>query len=116
MGAHGKTMYSYETKLAAVRDVIDHGMSLTQVMSKYGIASRSPVSHWCSDYRAGGPEALRAKPLGRPKGSRCGGHEGSDGSQALRDQVRYLRAKVAYLEKLRARPSEQVSRTGRKAA
>lgn len=114
MGASGKKMYPYEIKLAAVRDVIDQGMSLPQVMAKYGIASRSPVTHWCSKYRAGGAEALRAKPQGRPKGSGNKPPLRSSPEQALRDQVSYLQAKVAYLEKLHALQAEDRSRTGRK--
>lgn len=112
MGAGGKRSYSYEMKLAAVRDVIDHGMSLTQVMAKYGIASRSPVTHWCSKYRTNGAGALRAKPQGRPKGSRSTVQPESAGSQALRDEIEYLRTKVAYLEKLQALPAKDTSRTG----
>jgi transposase len=86
-------MYSYETKLAAVRDVIDRGMRLTQVMAKYGIASQSPVSRWCGSYRTGGAETLRAKRQGRPKGSWDTPQPRCSPEQALRDQARYLQAK-----------------------
>ena len=44
-------------------------------MVKYGIASIAPLNRWCRDYRTGGEEAL---------------------------ENAYLRAKVAYLKKLRS--------------
>ena len=54
----GKKVYPSEIWLAAVRDVIGHGMSLTWVMAEYNMASRSPVSQWCSESRAGKLQAL----------------------------------------------------------
>ena len=60
-------------------------------MAKYGIASIAPLNRWCRDYRTGGEEALRPKP--KPKPTRE--HE-------LAEENAYLRAKVAYLKKLRS--------------
>ena len=87
-----------ETKVAAARDHVENGMTKTEVMAKYAIASIAPLERWCREYRAGGPEALGPKPKGakskpRPKPTR---------EQELAEQVAYLKAKVAYLEKLRA--------------
>ncbi|NMM93457.1 helix-turn-helix domain-containing protein [Bifidobacterium oedipodis] len=70
MGAK-KTVYSFETKLAAVRAVVDEGMTKADAMARYGIASSSPFKKWLKTYREDGPEALRAKPRGRPKGSKA---------------------------------------------
>ena len=64
-----------------------------------GIAS---LERWCRDYRSGGPEALRPKPKGRPKGARSKPKPEPTREQELAEQVAYLKAKVAYLEKLRA--------------
>ena len=65
-----------------------------------------------ADIRTNGAGALRAKPQGRPKGSRSTVQPESAGSQALRDEIEYLRTKVAYLEKLQALPAKDTSRTG----
>ena len=54
------------------------------------------------EYRAGGAEALRPRPKGRPKGARSKPKPKPTREQELAEQVAYLKAKVAYLEKLRA--------------
>ena len=51
--AHKK--YSHELKVAAVRDVVENGMTRPDVMAKYGITSLSPLEGWCRAYRGGGP-------------------------------------------------------------
>lgn len=58
------TAYSFETKLAAVRAVVDEGMTKPEAMEKFGIASPSPFKKWLKAYREEGPEALRPKPRG----------------------------------------------------
>ena len=47
-------------------------------------------------------EALRPRPKGRPKGARSKPKPKPTREQELAEQVAYLKAKVAYLEKLRA--------------
>ena len=59
--------YSHELKVAAARDVVEHGMTLADAMAKHGIASLTPLKNWCSAYREGGPDALKPKPKGRPR-------------------------------------------------
>lgn len=98
----GNREYDYETKLAAVRDRVEHGMTKAEVMARYGIASIAALERWCRDYRAGGPDVLRPKPKGRPKGSRSGPKPEPTREQLLEEENAYLRAKVAYLEKARA--------------
>ena len=71
-------------------------------MARHGIASIAPLERWCREYRAGGPEALRPKPKGRPKGTRSRPKPKPTREQELAEEVAYLKAKVAYLEKLRA--------------
>ena len=68
----------------------------------HGIASIAPLERWCREYRAGGAEALRPKPKGRPKGAKYRPKPEPTREQELAEQVAYLKAKVAYLEKLRA--------------
>ena len=68
-----RTAYSFETKLAAVRAVVDEGMTKPEAMAKLGIASPSSFKKWLRAYREEGPEALRPKPKGRPRGLRLPG-------------------------------------------
>ena len=70
MGAKGKRSYDWETKVAAARDHVDNDMTKTEVMAKYAIASVAPLERWCRKYRTDGPEALRPKPKGRPRGAK----------------------------------------------
>ena len=114
MGGNGSRRYDWETKVAAARDRVENGMTKTEVMAKYAIASIAPLERWCREYRAGGPEALRPRPKGRPKGSKSKPKPEPTREQELAEQVAYLKAKVAYLEKLRALRADK-SRGARKA-
>ncbi|MCI1901632.1 MAG: helix-turn-helix domain-containing protein [Bifidobacteriaceae bacterium] len=94
-------VYDFETKLAAVRDFVDKGLSAREVMRKYSIASLSPLERWCRDYRIGGARALRPRRRGRPIGSSSRRRE-PDRQEALVRRVERLEAENAYLKKLRA--------------
>lgn len=111
----GKTQakYDFETKAAAASAVVDGGMAKPEAMARFGIASPSPLDRWCRLYREGGPEALRPKPKGRPKGS---GPKAAPKTreQELEERVRKLEAQVAYLKKSIALKAERRSRTGRR--
>lgn len=96
--------YDYETKLAAVRDFLEHGMTKPEVMARYSIASLTALERWVRAYRAHGPQALRPGRRGRPRGSRTG-HLTRE--QELEEENRLLRTRVAYLEKLRALGEER---------
>ena len=102
MGSNGSRRYDWETKVAAARDRVEGGMTKTEVMARYGVASVTALQRWCREYRAGGAEALRPRPKGRPKGARSKPKPKPTREQELAEQVAYLKAKVAYLEKLRA--------------
>ena len=102
MGGGGSRRYDWETKVAASRDHVENGLTKTEAMARHGIASIASLERWCRDYRSGGPEALRPKPKGRPKGARSKPKPEPTREQELAEQVAYLKAKVAYLEKLRA--------------
>lgn len=102
MGGNGSKRYDWETKVAAARDRVEGGMSKSQVMARHGVVSVTALERWCRDYRAGGAEALRPKPKGRPKGAKSKPKPKPTREQELAEQVAYLKAKVAYLEKLRA--------------
>ena len=105
--------YSFETKLAAVRAVVDEGMTKPEAMTKFGIASPSSLKKWLKAYREEGPEALRPKPKGRPKGSGSPAKEMTR-EQELERRVRKLEAENAYLKKSIALKAEKRSRTERK--
>lgn len=52
MGAQGNRRYDWETKAAAARDHVDNGLTVTEVMDKYDVASVAPLRRWCREYRA----------------------------------------------------------------
>ena len=105
--------YPFETKLAAVRAVVDEGMTKPEAMARFGIASPSSFKKWLKAYREEGPEALRPKPKGRPKGSGSPAKEMTR-EQELERRVRKLEAENAYLKKSIALKAEKRSRTERK--
>ncbi len=101
MGSRHRS-YDYETKLAAVLDHVEGGMTKQEVMQRHGIASETALKGWVKRYREGGPEALRPRPKGRPRGARRRPEPTPTREQELEAENRRLRAEVAYLKKLRA--------------
>lgn len=61
-----KMKYTYETKLAAVKAVVDEGRSTPEVMLEYGIVSTKTFKTWRTIYRKQGAEGLLSKAKGRP--------------------------------------------------
>ena len=108
-----KTVYSFETKLAAVRAVEDEGMTKAEAMARFGIASPSSFKKWLKAYREDGQEALRPKPKGRPKGVKAE-PKAETREQELERRVRKLEAENAYLKKSIALKAEKRSRTARR--
>lgn len=104
--------YSFETKLAFARTVVDVGAVLADAMAAYGVVSRSSAQRWCKAYREGGAEALRPKPKGRPKGSPARQKAPATREEELEIKVRKLEAENAYLKKLEALRAEEALRTG----
>ena len=113
MTGRKRTAYSFETKLAAVRAVVDEGMTKPEAMAKLGIASPSSFKRWLRAYREEGPEALRPRPKGRPRGSGSPTREATR-EQELERRVRRLEAENAYLKKSIALKAERRSRTARR--
>jgi transposase-like protein len=112
MGSKHRT-YGYETKLAAVRDFLEGGMTKREVMARHGIASLTALERWVRDYGEGGPEALRPRPKGRPRGAKSRPREATR-EQELEARVRRLEAENAYLKKSIALKAEKRSRTARR--
>ena len=103
MGSNGSRRYDWETKVAAARDRVEDGMTKTEVMARYGVASVTALQRWCREYRAGGAEALRPRPKGRPKGARSKPKPKPTREQELAEQVAYLKAKGKAKSETRAR-------------
>ena len=106
------TAYSFETKLAAVRAVVDEGMTKPEAMEKFGIASPSPFKKWLKAYREEGPEALRPS-RGGAEGVRLPSGE-TTREQELERRIKRLEAENAYLKKSIALKAEKRSRTARR--
>lgn len=64
-GEH-RAVYDKDLKLAAVKDHLERGKTIREVMVTHKIYSESAVKAWCRAYRAGGAKALDSKPRGRP--------------------------------------------------
>lgn len=104
--------YSFETKLAFARMVVDGGATPVDAMAAHGVVSRSSAQNWCRAYREGGEEALRPKPKGRPKGSPARQKAPITREEELEIRVRKPEAENAYLKKLEALRAEEALRTG----
>ena len=105
--------YSWELKCAAARAVVEGELTVVEAMAAYGVASRSPLNRWCKLYREGGPEALRPKPKGRPKGASSAPAKLTR-EQELERRIQKLEAENAYLKKSIALKAEKRSRTVRR--
>ena len=105
--------YSFETKVAAARAVVNEGVAKTEVMRIYGIASLALLKNWCRLYREGGEQALAPKPKGRPKGT-VAKNQPKTYEQQLEERIRKLEAENAYLKKSIALKAEMGLLTARK--
>lgn len=105
--------YSWEVKCAAAKAVACGEMTKSEAMARYGIASLRSLETWAKAYREGGPEALRPRPKGRPRGSGAK-PKAPTREQELERQVQRLEAEVAYLKKSIALKAEKRSRTARR--
>lgn len=102
MGVDRRRRHGDDVRRRAVA-LIGAGVSV-----RHHIASIALLERWCREYRAGGAEALRPRAKGRPRGSSNGPAPAATREQELAEQLAFLEAKVAYLEKLHAL---QVSRS-----
>ena len=57
--------YSYDVKLAVVKDRLENGLTVREAMIKHKIPSESSVKAWCRQYRESGESALVDRPRGR---------------------------------------------------
>ncbi len=98
----GNRRYDYETKLAAVRDHVEHGLTKAEVMEKYGIAGPAPLERWCRETGPAARTRCVRKPKGRPRGAKSKPRPAPTREQLLEEENAYLKARVAYLEKVDA--------------
>lgn len=90
--------YSFEIK----KEVVDRfiaGESKMDLAREFALSSDQLVASWVRAWRAGGDEALRPKPKGRPRGSAQ--PKPVTEEDKLRRRVEQLEAENAYLKKLR---------------
>ena len=90
-------------------------MTKPEAMEKFGIASPSPFKKWLKAYREEGPEALRPKPKGRPRGSVSPSGE-TTREQELERRIKRLEAENAYLKKINRPEGGETLSNGEKAA
>ena len=93
-----KQQFSFEVKKQVV-DRFNAGESKMELAREFDLSSEQIVATWVRAWRAGGDEALRPKPKGRPKGSTSS--KPITEEDRLRRQVEKLQAENAYLKKLR---------------
>lgn len=60
-----RNVYAFETKLAAVKDHLERGKTVREVMIAYKIPSESSVKAWCRAYKQKGAQALVNQRRGR---------------------------------------------------
>jgi transposase len=93
-----KQVYSFELKLALVERFIE-GETAQDLAAEAGLSSSGLLKNWAAAYRREGADALRPK----PKPGRPGSPPPEESElERLRRENELLRAKVAYLGKLRA--------------
>ena len=92
--------YSHELKVQAARDFVENGMTKVEIMSKYGIASLTPLERWVRDYRKGGPDALLPKLKGRPRKPKSPTYESRE--EELEARVRELELELEIQKRINA--------------
>lgn len=76
-GSHHHT-YSYDVKLAVVKDRLENGLTVREAMIKHKIPSESSVKAWCRQYRESGEAApVASRALKRRNSKRDGAPTGA---------------------------------------
>lgn len=96
-----KRVYSFELKLGIVRRFLA-GETQGALAEEFGMPSPDLVATWARAYRRDGDAGLRPKPKGRPRKEPTAPQPELTELERLQQENEYLRAKVAYLEKLKA--------------
>ena len=103
--------YSADFKLSVLQRIAQEGLSVREAMALFNIrGSTRIISGWQRQYHAQGLAGLQPKPRGRPKKMSMSQSpkpvnalpDAQRSREALLEEVKYLRAEVAYLKKLQA--------------
>lgn len=119
-----RSQYSAEFKLSVLREIEQQELSHLQAAAVFDLRDAGAIARWQRQYHEGGLEALKPKPLGRPKKMPTpkppqvlpAQVDDASALEALRKENEYLRAEVAYLKKVQALAQEkrQAAPKGRK--
>lgn len=93
--------YPFELKLALVERALG-GESFTELAAEAGLSSPKLLQRWARDYRRDGLDALRPRAKGRVPRPPEAAPGGESELERLQRENELLRAKVAYLGKLKA--------------
>jgi transposase len=97
-----KQVYSFEFKLAVVRQFLDGEGSLPELALKHQLSSPNLLRTWVKTYRIHGEDGLRPKAKGRPKAASGAERVEPTELEQLRRENQRLAAENAYLKKVRA--------------
>ena len=112
---HRGASYTALFKLRVLERMWSEQWSLGQTAAAFDIRDAGHIGKWERQYHEGGPQALEPKPRGRskkmptpelPKPLPVSSEE-TRSREELLEEVKYLRAEVAYLKKLRALRQEK---------
>lgn len=92
-----KKTYSFQTKLLIVRRYLE-GETANALAAQFQVSTPRLIQRWAQEYREHGEEGLRPRAPGRKPAPATGEDQVAD----LQAENEFLRAKVAYLEKLKA--------------
>ncbi|UNK44396.1 helix-turn-helix domain-containing protein [Arthrobacter sulfonylureivorans] len=96
-----KQSYSFEFKIALCERFLA-GETFQDLAAEAGLSSPRLLETWVRAYRKEGADALRPKPMGRPRKPDDPPPAELSELERLRRENERLRAEVAYLGKLRA--------------
>ncbi|MET0872657.1 MAG: transposase [Paeniglutamicibacter terrestris] len=97
-----KHVYSFEFKLALVRQFMDGAVSAPDLARTHQLSSPRLLGRWVQTYRIHGEDGLRPKAKGRPKTVSDAERVEPTELEQLRRENQRLQAENAYLKKVRA--------------
>lgn len=97
-----KQSYSFEVKLAIVRQFLAGEGSVSELAREHDLSSPKLLQTWVRAFRREGEDALRPKPRGRPRKSSSQAVPEPSEVERLRRENERLQAENAYLKKLGA--------------
>lgn len=97
-----KQVYSFEFKLALVRQFLEGEGTQPDLARKHQLSSPKILGKWIQIYREQGEDGLRPKPKGRPKSVPGTSVDEVSELERLRQENQRLAAENAYLKKVRA--------------